>query len=144
VSRAQWTPPSRRRTLARVTGPLSLPEREPRPAPASTVETLPSPSASITRRVASDAASVVLAVAGEVGSHDATVLDRAVRTELAAGGRGEPRIVVVILTEVASFTPALPDALVALRARARELGVGLHLLDFGRSGLARILQEGRS
>jgi hypothetical protein len=146
VSRAQWTPRPRRRTLAGVTGPLSLPEREQRRAPSSgaSLETIPSPSAVITRRVASDAASVVLAVAGEVGAHDATVLDRSVRAELAAGDSGEPRIVVVILTEITSFTPALPDVLVALRDRARELGRGLHLLDFGRSGLQRTLQEKRS
>ncbi|MCD2192039.1 hypothetical protein LQ327_01365 [Actinomycetospora endophytica] len=108
------------------------------------VETLPSPSALITRRVASDAASVVVAIAGDVGAHDATVLHHWVRTEIDNSRTEQPQIVVVILTEVTSFAPGLPEALHALRRHAREIGVGLHLLDFGRSGLHRILQDERS
>jgi hypothetical protein len=98
---------------------------------------VPSPSARVHRRDLGDGAGVVFTVAGAVGHHDAAVLSRCLHAELAAvtGAGTPPRVIVVDLTDVESYGSELVDLLACAEERATTVGIGVHVLELGRSGL---------
>jgi hypothetical protein len=130
--------------------------------PEPVLTTVPAPNVHITCRRVKDLGSVAISVSGDVGAHDAAVLSSLLHTELEAHDPAgpappaspvvaslaersaePPQVLVVDLSEVSSYTPALPNLLLVARDRARGLGVGLHLLDLGTSGLGVLTTDVR-
>jgi anti-anti-sigma regulatory factor len=87
------------------------------------------PAASIDVHHVDAAGGVIITVVGAIGCHDAAVLSRHLHAELDA----DPTVVVVNLSRVSSCGQAGREVLAAARERARATGVGLHLVDLGRT-----------
>ena len=87
----------------------------------------PPPGASIDVRRVEAAGGVIVSVSGTIDRNDAARLGRCLQVELDT----EPTVLVINLGGVSSCSSEGVEVLTTIRGRARESGVGFHLLHLG-------------